>query len=212
LRTWLSWPKRIIAWLAQARLAAFAAVVVVAATYLSIVVGTEKALRLSGLALQLLGIAAAALGIRDTRRMFGKPSFFQLLRNWAASMPGLKGKTRTVAISGSAMISSSASATVWRGSGPEATLEQRLDALEFNLKEVESRVRTSENAISTNHREISSKLREEVDERREQDRQLHLRIESASTDGLHLAAAGAFWLAAGVTLSTAPNEILGLLG
>ena len=206
------WCKRLAGWLGRAWLATLVLAVVVAGVSLAIALRTEAAIRLSGLFFQLLGIAAAAVGIRDTRRMFGKPSFLQLLRNWAASVPRLKPKAQNISVSSSVSVGSSVSATVWHGTAPDASLEQRFAALEANLRDVERRVRTAENDISNNERAFTSRLREESDERVKQDHQLHLRIEAASTDGLHLAAAGAFWLAVGVILSTASSEILCLIG
>lgn len=204
----MSWLKRLLTWLASARLTWFSILVVVASFYLAFRVGTEDAVRLWGLALQLLGIGAAALGIRDTRRMFGKPSFLQLIRNWFSSIPGFRPASQTVQLTGVASAGFTGSASVWAGTKPDASIEDRLKAAEANLRSLESRINSAESGIESNHRELLGKLRDEADTRREQDRQLDLRIEAASTDGLHLAAAGAFWLAIGVTMSTAPKELL----
>jgi len=206
-----NWITRLLHWLASARLAAFAIAVVVAAVAISFLVRTEPAIRLAGLCLQLLGILAAALGIRDTRRMFGKPSFLQSLRNWATSWPRFKPKVQHVSASGSLSIGSSASATVWRGVAADATLERRVEAIEANLKSVEGRLRSAEGAISTNERALTSKLQQESQERSTQIEELHRKVEAASADGLRLAAAGAFWLAVGGVLSTASPELLALL-
>lgn len=205
-----SWIARLLHWLARPRLAAFAVAVVVVAVWVSFFVHTEPAIRLAGLCLQLLGIAAAALGIRDTRRMFGKPSFLQSIRSWATSWPRFKPKVQHVSISGSASIGLSGSATVSCGVAPDATLEQRIDALEASIKSVEGRLRSAEGAISTNERAFTSKLQQESQERGTQVAELHRKVEAASTDGLRLAAAGAFWLTIGVVLSTASPELLAL--
>lgn len=207
----LLWPKRLYGWFARARLAVFSLVVVMLAIYFSFGTDTEQALRLWGLFLQLLGLAAAAIGIRDTRRMFGQPSFLQSLRNWASSVPWPIPKTQTVNLSGSASFSVSASATVWRGTRPNASVDDRLAAAEENLLDIEKRLGVAENRIIDSERAFNNKIREETEQRKEQDRQLHLRIEAASTDGLHLATAGAFWLAVGIILSTAPKELLLIL-
>lgn len=205
-----SWITRLLHWLSRARLAAFTIAVVVAAVWMSFLVHTEPAIRLAGLCLQLLGIAAAALGIRDTRRMFGKLSFLQSLRTWAASWPRFKPKAQHISLSGTASIGASLSASIWQGVAPDATLEQRIKALEANLKSVDSRLHSAEGAISTNERAIATKLQQEAHERDIQVAELHRKVEAASTDGLRLAAAGAFWLAIGVVLSTASPELLSL--
>lgn len=205
-----NWVARLLRWFTSVRLAAFAIAVVAVAVWVSFFVRTEPAVRLAGLCLQLLGIAAAALGIRDTRRMFGKPSFLQSLRNWAASWPRFKPKAQHVEASGALSISSSLSATVWHGSPPDAPLDQRVTALEANLKNVEARLRSAEWAVSNNERTFTYKLQQESQQRGVQVSELHRKIEAASTDGLRLAAAGAFWLAVGVVLSTASPELLAL--
>jgi hypothetical protein len=203
-----NWVTRILRWLLRAWLAVFAVAIVGVAIAISLLLHTEPAIRVAGLFLQLLGLAAAALGIRDTRRMFGKPSFLQSIRNWVSSWPRFKPKPQYVNLSGSASIGSSASATVWHGAGSGASIEKRVDAIEANLREVEGRVRTAESNISTNERAFKGMLHQEAEERAAQDQILHGKIEAASTDGLRLAAAGAFWLAVGVVLSTASPELL----
>jgi len=207
------WPRRAFYWAMRARLAVFTAGVVVLALIASFAYfQTEQAVRLSGLLLQLLGIAAAAIGIRDTRRMFGRPSFLQHIRLWLKAIPGLK--PRVASLSGSSSLSMSCSATVrgWRGPGPDPTLESRLSAAETNLLELYQRANAAESAFDAHVRASTQSLKEESHERKEADRQLHLKIEAASADGLHLAAVGVVWLACGVVLSTAPNELLRLVG
>ncbi|MBZ9559086.1 MULTISPECIES: hypothetical protein [unclassified Modicisalibacter] len=205
-----NWTVRFFHWLARAQLATSTISVAVIAVWLPFSIQTEPAIRLAGLGLQLLGIVAAALGIRDTRRMFNKPSFLQLLRSWATSWPRFKPKVQYA--SGSATLTSSgyASATVWQSAPPYATLEQRIDALEANLKSVEGRLRSSESAISKNKRTFTSKLQQETQERGTQFTELHRKMEATSTDGLRLATAGVFWLAVGLVLSTASPELLAL--
>lgn len=83
-------------------------------------------------------------------------------------------------------------------------------ALEANLKSVEGRLRSAEAAISNNERAFTSKLQQESQERGTQVAELHRKVEATSTDGLRLAAAGAFWLTIGVVLSTASPELLAL--
>ena len=211
-RLLFSWFKRVASWLARAWLAALTLAVVVIGVWFPLAMRTESAIRLSGLILQLLGLAAAAFGIRNTRRMFGKPSFLQHLRNWAASVPRLKPKTQNISVSGSISVGASVSATVWHNPATGASLEQRVAAMEANLKELEHHVRMIDISTSNNERAFANKLCAESDERVRHDHKLFGRVEAASTDGLHLAAAGAFLLAAGVILSTASNEILRLVG
>ncbi len=207
-----SWLKRFICWLASARLVWFSMFVVVLSIFMAYEAGTADAIRRWGLALQLLGILAAVIGIRDTGRMFGKPTFLQLVRSWLVSIPRFKPKSQTAELTGIGSSFFTGSASLWAGTKPNASVEDRLAAAEKNLLALESRINKAESGIETNHQEITGKLKNESDARQEQDRQLKLSIESATTDGLHLAAAGAFWLFIGVSMSTIPTEILWCLG
>ena len=208
----IQWPRRALAWLMRARLPMFTVLVVMLALTLSLCVWkTEPSVRVSGLLLQLLGIAAAAVGIRDTLRMFGKPSFLEQVRLWLKAVPGLKPRTVSISATGSIGMSASAKAHVWRGAGTDPTLESRISAAEANLKELYERANAAESAFDAHVRDSKHRLREESDARQEADRQLHLKIEAASTDGLHLAAVGVVWLACGVVMSTVPNELLSLI-
>ena len=198
-----------VSWLVYVRLAIFTLAVVALALVASLCFWpSEPSIRLFGMLLQLLGIGTAAIGIRDTRRKFGKSSFLQLIRNWLKSIPGRKPRVISEHVSETMSISSSASWHVWRGAGQDPTIESRLSAAEANLKELYDRVNAAESAFHSQVGILTQGVREEKDERREADRQLHLKIDAASTDGLYLAAAGATWLAFGVVMSTAPAELL----
>lgn len=207
-----NWITRLLSWFARGKLSAFAIFVVVVAICVPFFFEhKEPAIRISGMILQLFGIAAAALGIRDTRRMFGKPSFLQLIRNWTTSCPRFNPEVHNLSVSNVRQGSRSGSAAVtqWPGVAPDATLEQRMDALEANLRSVEGRLRSAEGAIFTNARD-TSKLQQESQVLDTKVEKLHHKVEATLTDGLHLAAAGVFWLVFGVVFSTVPCELLSL--
>ena len=205
----IRWPRRALAWFMRARLPLFALSIVALALTASLYFWeTEPSVRIAGLLLQILGIAAAAIGIRDTRRMFGRPSFLEQVRLWFKLLPRLRPNVNSTAVSGTFSVSSSVTDRVWRGAGADPTIESRLSAAEANLKELYERANAAESAFDRHVRASAQSLREEVDLREEADRQLHLKIEAVSTDGLHLAAVGVVWLACGVVMSTVPNELL----
>lgn len=207
-----AWIKRIALWAIGAWFAVLAGVIVVIALFVSLRIGTEQSLRLTGLCLQLLGIAAAAVGIRDLRRMFGKPSLLQLLRLWVKAAPRLRPRTINLSVSDGITVGGSLeSIELWSCPSQDAPAEERLKALASNLETLRARLLRAEQKSSSLSQVLGSKLQSEVAERQAEGQRLQKRIEAASTDGLHLAAAGALWLAAGIILSTAPNEILSLL-
>lgn len=208
----IRWPRRALAWLMRARLPMFTAFVVILALAASLHYWqTEPSVRISGLLLQILGIAAAAIGIRDTRRMFGKPSFLEQLRTWFKTVPELKPRTISISASGTSSVSASAKIHLRRGAGANPTLESRLSAVEANLEDLYKRANSSESTFDVHVRDSEHQLRREIDARKEADRQLHLKIEAASTDGLQLAVVGVVWLACGVVMSTVPTELLSLV-
>ncbi|MDY6957300.1 MAG: hypothetical protein SVO96_10600 [Pseudomonadota bacterium] len=208
----LRWIQRTSAWIWQARLAFFTALIVALALFVSLLYWqTEPSVRLSGLLLQLLGITSAAIGIRDTRRMFGKPSFLAQVRTWLNVMPIPWRRTTSVSTSGSDTSSVSDEFTVQGWHNPDNNFDSRLSAAERNLQLLHELINNVKSDFDAHVRDLSQRIRNESETRKENDRQLHLRIESASTDGLHLAAAGVVWLACGIVMSTAPNELLNLI-
>lgn len=203
---------RALAWFRRARLALFTALIIASALWVSMFYHqTEPSVRLFGLLLQLLGITSAAIGIRDTRRMFGKPSFLAQVRAWFNAIPIPWRRAAIISTSGSGTSSVSSKFMVQGWHGPGDTFESRLSAAEKNLQSLRNLMNRVKSEFDENVRDLSQRIRNESDTREEDDRQLHLKIEAASTDGLHLAAAGVVWLACGVTMSTAPNELLNLI-
>lgn len=207
------WPRLLAVWLLQARLLAFSVLVVVVAAVVPIYwIQTEPSVRLAGLCLELVGLLAATLGIRDTRRMFGKPSFLALARSWLKRIPPLKPKVISATGSATGSLSMTGRAHVWHApKGENPSIEARLAAAEANLKGLYERFSTSEASIEQDIRLLRQQLKSEEIARVEANRQLHIEVESAATDGLHLAAAGVVWLAVGLILSTAPSELLAWL-
>ena len=52
---------------------------------------SETQIRIAGLILQWLGIATVAVGVHQTRRLFGRPDNFTLLRDWLMRFPRWRG-------------------------------------------------------------------------------------------------------------------------
>lgn len=205
----IRWLQRIATWLSDARLPVL--------MFLFVALGciaplfywqTELSVRISGLALQLLGIAAAAIGIRDTRRMFGKPSFLALVRTWFRARPKFDPKPVAATSNNLGKVSCSISADIWRSPRQPITVESQLEAIEENLKSLRSRMDETDLQLHKHIRNTDQKLSSEEYTRAEADRQLHLKIEAATTDGLHLATVGVIWLACGAILSSLPKELL----
>lgn len=204
-----NWLRALLHWLFDARI--FWLTLCVAAGALAFALrksATEPEIRLTGLALQVLGIATVAWGIRETRSLFGRPDLFTLAKKWIKRVP-IYGK-RTVATSvnltgvgatlhGSAIVSSTAP--------PNATVEERISVLEKNIQHLNKRIDETQTEMDQGFRAQSSALEEEKQNRSREDQLLSEKLEATETDGLHISAMGALWLFIGVSLSTASVEL-----
>ncbi|HEY1090012.1 MAG TPA: hypothetical protein VGE47_02880 [Burkholderiaceae bacterium] len=196
-------------WLAEARFAWWGLAAVVAAVAAMRLLGpTEPVIRITGLVLQVFGIGTVVWGISETRALYGHKPFRELALNWLTRFP-LLSRSATAAVSGSA---SNASMTAGRahgtvGAGGNATLEERVAALEKNIPMIHARITSAEKEFDAGIQRVTDAIAEERRTRTEQDGHLSKRLELTATGGMHISAMGAFWLFVGVTLSTAALEI-----
>jgi len=169
---------------------------------------SEPEIRLTGLALQVLGIATVAWGIRETRVLFGRPDLFTLAKKWIERVPVYGGRVVTASanltgigatVHGRAHVSSTAS--------PNATVEERVSVLEKNIQHLNKRIDETQTEMDQGFRAQTSALEEEKQIRSREDQLLSAKLEATETGGLHISAMGALWLFIGVTLSTASVEL-----
>jgi hypothetical protein len=204
-----NWLIALLYWLLDARIFWIALGVVIWSLFFVIRKGvSEPEIRITGLALQVLGIGTVAWGIRETRALFGRPDILRLARNWFRRAPVYGGRN----VSGSSDITlpslrvqahgySSSTATL------DATIEERVGVLENNIKHLNGRIDETRVEIDQNSRAQSTALEREKQERSLQDQELSAKLEATETGGLHISAMGALWLFIGVTFSTASVEI-----
>ena len=139
--------KTVRAWLAEAWPLWLAVVVIGLALFVSALLVSmrpntaEPVIRLTGLFLQILGIATVIWGISETRALFGHPSLTSKAKAWLGRFPLL---SRNVVIGvGSAALSATmgkARAYGTHGPGPSPTIQTRLDALEKNVTAIHERI------------------------------------------------------------------------
>lgn len=169
----------------------------------------EAHVRYCGLAFELIGILTVAIGLDGKRRLFNRPNLLDPLRGWWKRRPRWGGKAQIINLAG---ISSSSSAvsgkcSIWRGVAPNASIEDRLAALEENVKtlriehadtakRVEEEAQKQDAAVASEHRarELSTN-------------EIKKKIETLGVGGLHLEAVGLVCLILGVILATASTEI-----
>lgn len=203
------WLKALGLWLAERRHFWLAVFVVAIALLFALRRGvTEPEIRITGLLLQILGIATVAWGIRETRALFGRPSLVTLFREWLRRFPVYGGRI----VSASANITLEGTTLHARGyvsanAGPDATVEARIEALEKNLRYTNERIDHTQGEMDQTFRRQDDLLEQEQQTRATEDQEILARLEVTETGGLHISAVGALWLFVGVTLSTAAPEL-----
>lgn len=171
---------------------------------------SERSVRLTGLVLQILGIATVVWGISVTRALFGHVSVASVILNWAQRCPLLK-QTHSLSGSVSVSVASSLKASGYQTNNPpaNATVDQRLESLERNVQLIHDRISGAQNEFDSDIKKASEALGIEAAVRETADRRLNETLQETSLGGVHISAIGALWLFVGVTLSTAAPEIAG---
>lgn len=201
LDAWRFWPTR------------FLVVVLVVIIFGSQLPGTaDDRVRYCGLSLQLLGILTVVVGLVTRRRLFNHPSLVNDLRNWLARRPRWGAKPQTIYGSiGAVLAPLSASVKGSVGVPPDASIEDRLAALEANIKSLKAEQAETGKEL----RKETGKLIEALDlERRMRESgvmEIRNLVNTLGAGGLHLEWAGVLWLVLGVILTTIPSEIAGWL-
>lgn len=209
------WIKAFVFWLLEARRfcpTRFFVVVSVVFIFGYLLPGTaDDRVRYCGLALQVIGISIVAWGLRSRRRLFNLPSLWHNLSCYLRRFPRWGAKPQTIDIIGTGGFSVGGGGKVsgWIVIPPEASIKDRLAALEANVK-----------SLKTEQAETAKELQEETRKRFEAVDSERRKRESAVIDiqsklgtlgagGLQLEWVGVFWLVLGVILATIPSEIAG---
>lgn len=170
--------------------------------------GTEKAIRISGLILQLAGILTVVWGIIESRQFFEMPSPVEVFRDWLFRFP----LRRLPPIKGSLAIALGETKvggrghTSW-GDDPTLPLEERIIRLAENFPLIHERITNLQTQLDSAVDQLSAAIKNETNERAEQVNALDHRILRHGTGGLHISAIGAVWLFVGSILGTACQEL-----
>lgn len=213
MRSLLRWLRNFAVWFAKPRLAWLMLVVLLLAMVIIVRLRTdEQTIRITGMVLEIFGLGTVAWGVSQTRRRFGRPSIVALTRQWLGQIPRWP-RNHVISLAGvaSAGAVGSARGHAVYGVGPNPTIEERVDALEKNLKGLDERFNQARNEIEAKVRKQSESIDEERRTRASADENLRKTIEDTETGGLHLSAVGLVWLLVGLILSTIPEELAALL-
>ena len=174
---------------------------------------TELGFRSVGFLLQALGVWIVWVGIRGTLEQFEVPGSWAQTKAWMSSFPRFRG--RVILAAGSATVSlsgTSARAHVWSGVPEGATVEQRLEAVEKNVRRVRDDLSAHQKEADDRGRAQNQEMKRERAEREAADEDIEKKIRETETGGLKLNAAGVGWLLSGTVCSTFPERSLARSG
>jgi len=202
------WLRAMIRWLGAAWLAWLAlAALLIAGLCVALAGAHEPSVRIVGLALQVLGIGTVALGIRKTRKLFGRPSLLSVIRLWLKRFPRYGGQVISASgdVTGGA---TSVRARAYQTANPvDGSVEARLDALETSVRHIHERISGVATELDQQARDHGDAIERERHARAAEQQRLWDRLEATETGGLSLSAVGVLWLGVGVIMSTAAPEI-----
>lgn len=200
--------KALMSWLGELRYAYLAVVYVLLGLSIIYSLGaSEWSIRFVGGGLQILGIGTVVWGISLTRKQFGHQPVYVWIYSWLRRFPLIRRTAYIRAEGVMPSISMSGRLTAVFSPNSNASVEERLLAIEQGMGTVQKRIEAAEAQIDREIRETHSKIAVEARARESADRQTMSALESTSTGGVHVSAIGALWLFAGVALSTASPEL-----
>ncbi len=170
----------------------------------------ESTFRAHGMALQLLGLAGVAVGIRENLQLLNRPSFMDRIRAVYRSRPRVFYKRHTshgALIAAAASMGASASATLGWSWEPGHSVEGRVIALERKAREVEVRLAAARAAVEHEARSRAAEIEKEKGQRVAEDARLSQLLDSAIGGGISLEARGLVYLIVGTVHSGLAPEL-----
>ncbi|KZY47461.1 hypothetical protein A3731_07885 [Roseovarius sp. HI0049] len=172
----------------------------------------EKDIRLLGMLLQLGGFLTVAKGLRDSGRLFKKPTVRERIALYFKRFPRRRVTKHIASAQGV-----SVSVPTARGRGmvlprPDTPLERRVEMLEERTTSLFREVGELEGKLRAQSDELTLKITEEVTQRRAGHRAFEEQLERAVIGGIHVEWWGVSFFIAGIILASASPELAGLLG
>ena len=163
----------------------------------------------TGTMLQIFGLTTVAIGLRQMRRMFDRPSFRAATLNWFRRLAATFTGPKPISLQASfgAFATMTGEARVIRGVGPGATLDERVSTLEKNLTLLRDELDTKLQGLRRELGTVKESIEHESQERRAADEKTGREIEEVAIGGLHLEWVGLFWLYLGVIAGSIPDVI-----
>ncbi len=171
----------------------------------------EKGIRLLGMFLQLVGFLTVAKGLRDSSRLFKKPTILERIALYFNGFP----RRRVMINSMSGQFSGPAATASVRASvspGSDTPLERRVEMLEEKTEHLFSQVGELGKRLRAQSEDLTRKITEEGTQRKEGHGAFEKMLERAVIGGIHVEWWGVFLFIAGIILASASPELAGLLG
>lgn len=179
---------------------------------------TETAVKVSALILELVGIGAVAIGLRETQRQFGiEPPDMRVraavLRRWRRVKGWFRRPSDQEAVGfGTAtarfdVSGASAHLSVWRVDPVDASIEQRLVVLWQNVQELKERHEFTNQRTREWLEQRDKDITQEREQRREQTERLDRMLREYAVGGLHIEGMGLLALMISVPVGLFSKEL-----
>jgi hypothetical protein len=171
----------------------------------------ELSIRIAGYLIALLGVLLVVKGIREKRKLFGRPAIVKRMTAWLRRLPPIVLPAKqasgnvTVSLGGTSISATGGVSAVLIIATP--TVEERVRVLEENLRLIEGRMNSFREEARNSVEVLRSETTTERSVQHEAHVELSTRLEDLSVGGLDFEAAGVVWVIAGSALTTFPAEL-----
>lgn len=173
---------------------------------------SEKAIRLTGLVLQLAGILTVVWGIVSTRGFFGLPPVRRLIASWWSRAPFRRRHTAYGEMNASfSVLGGSAHGYSSFPVDYASPVDQQIRVIERNLSLIHERITSVHGQVSKMQDELKAQLNEQTNRIEDVRAKLTEHVRVFGTAGLHISAVGAAWLFVGAVFGTASQDLSALL-
>jgi hypothetical protein len=215
LKQFLAWLQRIVVWML--RMKRFWIAILVPALLIVWLIcirslrSPEPQIRIAGLITELLGVGTVAIGLREIRKLFDRPSLPERFFRWLKERPPYRIKPNVIQVSGNMAIELRSTGHATSSPPPSWSLEERVNWLEKSLNQTHELIYKTQQQINEEAQKQSNTLESERREREAAVDKTKKLLEEATIGGLYLEATGVLWLMIGIILSHASHEIESIL-
>jgi len=170
--------------------------------------------RYAGVSLETLGFVLVAIGIRETRKLFERPSLMANLAEWSRFVVNaFRSQQHSSMASVTGRLNLTLPALEWKGTGTvrESTLQDRVEILERGLQSLRDVVRENLQRQDNRLTEIDSAVRDEKSERVSAIANASYKVEQLAVGGLQYEIVGLIWVVVGTLASNLPDEVAKLI-